>query len=292
MSEYAFELLCDTNADMPKKYYQDNEVTYLPFPYTLGGQVHLCYTDSDLPLSEFYRRMRAGEMPSTSQINIESYMDYFEKAIQKGKDVICIVFSSGLSGSYNSACIAADEVMKKHPEGPHIFVIDSLCASMGEGLFLYYAVKARNKGLSAPEAVDYLEKLKLHVCHNFTVDDLHHLHRGGRVSKTSAVLGSMLGVKPVLHVDDEGHLIPISKVRGRKQSLIALVDNMVKQLGEYQNEIFFISHGDCIEEAEFVRDLVRQRTGIQNCMIHYVGGTIGTHSGPGTMALFFLGDHR
>ena len=208
-------------------------------------------------------------------------------------DVLHIAFSSGLSGSYNSSRIGAEELAEEYTKHK-VTVVDSLCASLGEGLLVHKALQNQEKGMSLEENRQWLEDNKLHLVHNFTVDDLFHLHRGGRVSKTAAVIGTMINLKPVLHVDDEGHLIPVSKVRGRKKSLIALVDNMEKQMGAYreQNDIVFISHGDCEEEAKFVADLVKQRFGIESFLINYVGPTIGAHSGPGTMALFFMGEYR
>ena len=173
-------------------------------------------------------------------------------------------------------------------------MIDSLCASLGEGLLVHKAVAMKEAGKSMDEIASWVEENKLHVVHNFTVDDLFHLYRGGRVSKTAAVVGTMINLKPVLHVDNEGHLIPLSKVRGRKKSLIALVDSMEKQIGSRrdENDIVFISHGDSLEDAQFVADLVKERLGIDQFLINYVGPTIGAHSGPGTIALFYFGDYR
>ena len=205
--------------------------------------------------------------------------------------MLCIAFSSGLSGTYHSICLAAEELREKYPEAT-ISVVDSLCASMGEGLLIHKAAMLKEAGKSLQEVTQWLEENKLHLCHNFTVDDLFFLHRGGRVSKTTAIVGSALGIKPVLHVDNEGKLVPVGKVRGRKQSLIALVDRMVKQVQGVENDIVFISHGDCLEDAEFVRDQIKERLGIQNFMINYIGPTIGSHSGPGTVALFFMGQSR
>ena len=185
------------------------------------------------------------------------------------------------------------ELMEENP-GVRITVIDSLAASLGEGLLVHKAVTMRDQGKSYDEVVNWLEENKLHLVHNFTVDDLFHLHRGGRVSKATAILGTMINIKPILHVDDEGHLIAVGKVRGRKKSLTTLVDNMEKQIGSYrsQNDIVMISHGDCLEDAEYVKKLVEERFGIHEFLIHYVGPTIGAHSGPGTIALFYLGEYR
>ena len=232
-------------------------------------------------------------MPTTSQINPEEAKEKLTEFLQIQKQIIHIAFSGGLSGTYNSVRLAAEELMEENPDC-RITVIDSLAASMGEGLLVHKALEKQAEGLSYDEMVAWLEENKLHVCHYFTVDDLFHLYRGGRVSKTAAVLGTLVNIKPVLHVDNEGHLIPLSKVRGRRKSLNALVDNMEKQIGSFrsQNDIIFISHGDCYEDALYVKEQVQKRFGIDRFLINPVGPTIGAHSGPGTVALFFMGDAR
>ena len=187
----------------------------------------------------------------------------------------------------------AEELSEKYPDRK-IIVIDSLCASLGEGLLVHKAVTLKEQGHTLEETADWIEANKLHLVHNFTVNDLFHLYRGGRVSKTAAFLGTMISLKPLLHVDDEGHLIPLSKVRGRKKSLIALVDAMEKQIGSWRdkNDTIFISHGDCIEDAQYVADLIKDRFGYESFLINHVGPTIGAHTGPGVVALFYMGDYR
>ena len=191
----------------------------------------------------------------------------------------------------DSALLAAKRAKEQFPERK-VVVIDSLCASLGEGLYVYYAVQYQKSGMTLEETAQKLEKIKQQLCHYFTVDDLHHLHRGGRVSKTAAIVGSVLGIKPVLHVDEAGRLIPIGKVRGRKQSLNQLVARMKEKTAGVKNEIFFVSHGDCLEDAEYVADLVKKECGVKKYIIGDIGPVIGTHSGPGTVALFFLGESR
>ena len=189
--------------------------------------------------------------------------------------------------------MAAEELQEEYPERK-LIVIDSLCACLGEGLLVYKAVQLKRAGKSLEEVAAWVEENKLHMVHNFTVDDLNHLYRGGRVSKTAAFLGTIVNIKPILHVDNEGHLIPLSKVRGRKKSLLTLVDSMEKQMGSFrdQNDIVFISHGDCIEDADYVASVIKERFGIDAFLINYIGPTIGTHSGPGTVALFYMGEYR
>ena len=232
-------------------------------------------------------------MPTTSQVNAEEAKEVFCPILEQGKDILYLAFSSGLSGTYNSVRLAAEELQEEYPERK-IVVIDTLSASLGEGLLVDKAVELTEQGLSLEENAAWLEEHKLNLCHVFTVDDLFHLHRGGRVSKVAAVVGTMINLKPVLHVDNEGHLIPLKNVRGRKKSLSGLVSLMEEQIGEWKdkNTKIFISHGDCREDAEYVAKLVKEKFGYETFLINYVGATIGAHSGPGTIALFFWGDHR
>lgn len=283
----------DSTCDLPKSYIKENNIRVLPLTYVLEGVTY--NIDKTLPINEFYGKMKSGAMPTTSQVNPEEAKEAFLSILEDGVGILHIAFSSGLSGSYNSARIAAEELREENPEYV-ICVIDSLCASLGEGMLVHKAVKLKEQGKTIQEAVKWLEANKLHVCHNFTPDDLNHLYRGGRVSKTAAILGTMANVKPVLHVDDEGHLIPLSKVRGRKKSLVTLVDNMEKQIGSYIEENkrdgVFIGHGDVEEDARFVADLVKERFGIESFLISYVGPVIGSHTGLGILALFFMGEKR
>ena len=281
----------ENTSDLPKAYLEQHDVKLLFLPYIIDGETHTL--GNELPDKEFYSKMRKGAMPTTSQVNPETAKERFTEFLKESRQIIHIAFSSGLSGSCSSERIAAEELMEENP-GVRITVIDSLAASLGEGLLVHKAVTMRDQGKSYDEVVNWLEENKLHLVHNFTVDDLFHLHRGGRVSKATAILGTMINIKPILHVDDEGHLIAVGKVRGRKKSLTTLVDNMEKQIGSYrsQNDIVMISHGDCLEDAEYVKKLVEERFGIHEFLIHYVGPTIGAHSGPGTIALFYLGEYR
>lgn len=289
MSAEKFVLITDATCDFKEEYYKENGIEVLSLLFTLGEKEY----DNSFSVSpeEFYGAMRSGVTGKTSQIPPDIYREAFEKVLAEGKDLLYLAFSSGLSGSYNNARLVAEELSEKYPER-RIRVVDTLCASLGEGLFTNYVLALRNEGKTADEAADWAEERKLNLCHMFTVDDLMHLHRGGRVSKTVAIAGTLLGIKPVLHVDDEGRLVPVGKVRGRKASLTALVDGMEKRMGDHRNDIIAISHGDCLEDAEFVRDLVKERFGIKSCIINHIGTVIGTHAGPGTVALFFMGDYR
>ena len=288
-----YVIMTDTTADLPESYIQEHQLAILSLSYTIEGTTY--DRENPLDVREFYAKMRAGSMPTTSQVNPEQAKEAFKACLDQGNDVLYIAFSSGLSGTCGSGMVAAEEIREsgEYPDRK-LIVIDSLSASLGEGLLVHKAVQLKEAGKSMEEVADWVEKNKLHLCHNFTVDDLFHLHRGGRVSKATAVLGTMINIKPVLHVDDEGHLIAIGKVRGRKKSLAALVDRMADQIKGYEDENseVFISHGDCQEDAEYVQKLVQERFGVDKFIINHVGPTIGAHSGPGTVALFFMGNPR
>ncbi len=287
-----FIITTDTTCDLPAEYITGHRIGMLSLTYTIDGKTYSW--ENPLPVTDFYNYMRAGSLPTTSQANPEEAKMLFECIIREQDcDILHIAFSSGLSGSYNSSRIAAEELSEEYP-GHRIVVIDSLCASLGEGLLVHKAVTLKSEGRSLEETAAWLEENKLHLVHNFTVDDLFHLYRGGRVSKTAAFVGTMINLKPILHVDNEGHLIPLSKVRGRKKSMIALVDAMEKQVGSWKdkNDMIFISHGDCEDEAQFVADLIKKRLGYDSFLINHVGPTIGAHTGPGVLALFYMGDFR
>jgi len=281
----------DNMADLPDDYIAENGLGIMSLTYMIDGETY--DKEHELPYKEFYDKMRQGSMPTTSQVNPAIAKSEFMEFIRKDLDILHIAFSSGLSGSYSSCCIAAEEIVEEYPDRK-VIVIDSLAASMGEGLLVHRAVSLKQQGKSLAEVAAWAEENKLHIGHNFTVDDLFHLYRGGRVSKTTAILGSMVNIKPVLVVDNDGHLIPVGKVRGRKKSLVSLVDNMEKKMGSYknQNDMIMISHGDCLEDAQYVQKLIQERFGFENFMINRVGPTIGAHSGPGTVALFFMADNR
>lgn len=286
-----YKITTDNTADLPYSFYKENDIDFLFLRYTMEDEEY--NLETELPVSEFYDRMRNGSMPTTSQYNTEDAAGLWEPYLKQGMDILHIAFSSGLSGSYNSARLAAEELREKYPERK-IIVLDTLSASLGEGMLVWYAARMKKEGKTIDEVASWLEENKLHLCHVFTVDDLFHLYRGGRVSKATAILGTMINIKPMLHVDNEGHLINLSKVRGRKRSIIKLADMMDERIGSYKdkNPIMMISHGDCADEAEVLKQEVLKRYPGTEILINYVGATIGAHSGPGTMALFFLGEYR
>ncbi len=285
-----FIITSDTTCDLPNDYCNNNHIDIHPLFYRFGD-TEIYGGDNQLAPSLFYQRMRNGEMPTTMATNPEDSRVIFEKNINDGYDIIHIAFSSALSSSCQNATIAAKELNEEYPDST-ITVIDSLCASMGEGLLVFKAVEYMKAGHEYNEVVAYIEDLKLHISHQFTVDNLFHLQRGGRVSMATAIVGTIIGIKPLLHVNDLGQLISIGKIRGRKKSLVELVDKMIATMGTRDNDTIMISHGDSLEDAQFVADLIKQKTSIKNIIINYVCPTIGAHSGPGTIALFFEADHR
>ena len=287
-----FVILTDSSADLGADLVEQMDVEVLPLSFTVQGKTYHNYPDNrEMDPGEFYALLRQGEVATTSAVNVAQYTEFLEPLLQQGKDVLILAFSSGLSATFNSSSVAVTELREKYPERK-LYTVDTLCASLGQGLLVYLAAKEREKGKSIDEVRDWVVSHKLNICHQFTVDDLHFLKRGGRISSTTAVLGSMLQIKPVLHVDNEGHLINISKARGRQASLKALVDKMEQTAIDPKDQIVFISHGDCIQDAELVAQMVKDRFGVQQVYINYVGPVIGAHSGPGTLALFYVGVER
>ena len=287
MSEYV--ITTDNNSDLPEKYLKDHGVGCMYLSYSMDGKN---YTHGNfLPEHEFYEAMRNGSMPTTAQVNPENAKALLEPYLKEGKDILHIAFSSALSGTYNSSRIAAEELMEDYPDRK-IIVVDSLGASLGQGLLVYLAQEKKEQGEDIETVARWAEENKLHICHDVTVDDLNHLHRGGRVSKTSAVLGTMVQIKPIIIMDDNGCLKVVGKERGRKKSLNKIVDMAAKQAEGYENEIIMITHGDCPEDAEYVAKRVQEKMGIQNIYINNIGTVIGGHTGPGVVAVFCMGDKR
>ena len=285
----SYPIITDSCCDFTKAMYEKLGLVAAPLMVNFRGQT---YPDrNDESLKDMYAGLRAGEVATTSAANPEQWQELMEPYLQKGEDLLVLAFSSGLSTTYQSACMAAEELKSSYPERT-ISVVDSLCASLGEGLLAYYACRKRDEGLSLQELTQWLLDNRLHLCHWFTVDDLMYLKRGGRVSAATAIMGTMLSIKPVLHVDNEGHLINVGKARGRKASIQAMA-RKVAELGRgYDNATMFVSHGDCLEDAEYLAGLLREQYGAKEVYINYVGAVIGSHSGPGTLALFFMGEHR
>lgn len=287
MSDYVVTV--NSTVDLPKEWLAERNVPVIPLKYTIDGET---YEDmAGLSSKEFFQKLRDGKMAATSQINPEEAREALEPFLKEGKDVLHLAFSSALSGTCNSMRIAAEELKEEYPERK-IIVIDTLCACLGEGLLLYYVLKLKKEGKNIEEVESWVEENKLHICHNVTVDDLNHLQRGGRISKTAAVLGTMVQIKPMIHMADDGSLQVVGKERGRKRSLNKIVDKAVEQSKGWEQDIVMITHGDCLEDAQYVAELVRAKMGIENILINNIGTVIGSHTGPGVVAVFCMGNKR
>ena len=284
-----FQIITDSCCDFPTPMYKTLGLTFVPLTVEFRGKTSDDRNDDSL--KDMYQGLRAGEAAKTSAVNPSRWSQVMEDALAAGKDILVLAFSSGLSTTYQSAAIAAGELKEKYPERK-IQVIDTLCASMGQGLLVWYACKKRDEGQSLEEVAQWVLDNRLHLCHWFTVDDLMYLKRGGRISAATALVGTMLQIKPLLHVDDEGHLINMGKVRGRKAAIDAMVRKAQELGAGYENSTMFISHGDCLADAEYLSRQLKETCGVKDVVISYVGAVIGSHSGPGTLALFFLGEHR
>ena len=284
-----FVIITDSASDLSPERAKEYGVSLIPLTVTVEGSDPVPDTEADK--KELYAELRAKKSATTSAINYEAALEAIGAEVGAGNDVLYIGFSSGLSSTASTGILVCKELSEQYPDRK-VYGVDSLCASLGEGLLVYLAAKTRDSGASIEEVRDYVEDTKLHLCHWFTVDDLFFLKRGGRVSAATAVVGSMLSIKPVMHVDNEGHLINVGKARGRKASLEALVNKMAETAVDPASQTVFICHGDCIEDAEYTANLIRERLGVKDIMIDYTGAVIGSHSGPGTLAIFFLGTHR
>lgn len=290
MADYV--LLTDSSCDLPAELADQMQLKVVPLTVDMDGQLYRNYLDGrEIGFHEFFERVVTAKSAKTSAVTSEQFMEVLEPLCQAGVDVLYLAFSSGLSGTYNSGAIAMRELSEKYPERK-LYAVDSLCASLGEGLFVDLCQEKKQQGLSIDELRDYAESLKLHICHWFTVNDLMFLKRGGRVSAATAIVGSVLSIKPVMHMDNEGHLIKVDVARGRKASLRALVAKMEKLAIEPEKQRVYICHGDCLADAEYVASLVREKFGITDIRINYVGPVIGAHTGPGVVSLFFVGSER
>ena len=287
-----FALFTDSSCDLPLHLAEEMELTVLPLTLHMDGRDYKNYLDErDIAYPDFYAALPKAQSVKTSATNTQAFIEAMEPVLDAGQDILYVGFSSALSGTCNAGFQAAAELREKYPDRK-IYCVDSLCASMGEGLLVTLADQKRRAGASIEEVRDYVEDTKLHVCHWFTVDDLNHLKKGGRVSATAAFLGTMLGIKPIMHVDNAGRLIPVDKQRGRKASVRRLADEMQRLAINPAEQKVYISHGGCEEDAKTLANIIRERMGTTDITIGYVGPVIGAHSGPGTLALFFLGTER
>lgn len=287
MREYI--IITDSTCDLKKEQSDKLSVKVLPVDFTLDNGMDL--NGERFDSKKFYDLLREGVTATTTQINFSTFEEAFESYLRKNMDVLYISFSSQLSNTYSSACLAARELKSKYPDGK-VIVKDSLCACMGEGLLVYYAAQKKLEGLEIEELSSWIDENKLNICHLFTVDDLNFLKKGGRISATTAILGSMLNVKPVLHVSEGGRLEPIDKVRGRKAALMNIVKRVKEQYDKTLGGTVFIAQADCLDEANFLKDEIKKSIGVEDIVMNTMGPVIGAHAGPGTIAVFFAGKQR
>ena len=283
----SYQIITDSCCDFTDAQYQENNVGHADLTVTYSGESHTTFSDP-AAIKGFYGELRKGVTATTAAANPDDWARLMKPALARGQDVLVLAFSSALSTTYQSAVIAAEELRETYPERT-IHVIDTLCAALGQGLLIWHASRKQSEGLTIDELAAWVEETKLHICHWVTVDDLSHLKRGGRISTTSAIVGTMLNVKPIIHVDNEGRLVNTAKVRGRKIAL----EYLAKQFADTatDKETVFIAHGDCPEDAAALEALVRNE-GAKNVITGYVGPVIGAHTGPGVLVVFFLGSHR
>lgn len=287
-----YRIITDSSCDLSQDMADDLGLEIATLSVNFKGREYRNYLDGrELDVKTFYQGLREGELTSTTAANPTLWRELAEPILAAGEDVLVLAFSSGLSTTCNAAQIAAQELVELYPQRK-MLVVDTLCASLGQGLLCWHAVRKMRSGASLEEVRDFVEENKLCLCHWFTVDDLHFLKRGGRVSGTTAVVGSLLQIKPVLHVDNEGHLISVAKARGRKASIQAMAEKVGQTGIEPSKQVMFISHGDCLEDAKYLESLLKEKYGVPEIHINYVGPVIGSHAGPGVLALFFLGTKR
>lgn len=290
MSEYV--IISDSTTDLPLDIVEKYNLEILPLKVTIDNKTYANFPNqSEITNADFYKFIRDGKTSITTQVNVGEFEELFEKHLKNGTDILYLGFSSNLSGTYQASTIARNALQIKYPDRK-IICVDSLCASLGEGLLLYYAAQKKAGGANIYEVASFLEDTKLSLCHYFTVDDLFYLKRGGRVSGATAAIGTVLGIKPLMHVDNEGSLVAYGKIRGRKQSLTALVKKIEDNIVDPKTQSIFISHGDCLEEAEYVAKQIKQAVKPKEIIINHVGPVVGAHSGPGTMAVFFIAKDR
>ena len=285
----AYRIITDSCCDLPKELIASLDIDVVQLSLLFRNEELIAPTEAQI--KTMYNALRQGESASTSAVNPQGWREVIEPALKSGQDALVMAFSSGLSTTYQSAVIAAEELMEEYPDRT-VKVLDTMSASLGQGMYVYYACMKRNEGLSLEELFAWCEENKQNMAHWFTVDDLMFLKRGGRISAATAVLGTMLNIKPLLHVDENGKLVSVAKCRGRKNALDSLVKKLEQDGLPGKNDTVFISHGDCIEDAQYVAQQVRERCGVKTVIIDYVGAVIGSHSGPGTVAFFYLGTHR
>ena len=287
-----YTIVTESTTDLSQDMIDDLGVIVIPMAFSFGDESYLNYPDfREMDIHTFYNRIKKGERSTTALVNAKSFQEWFEPILESGNDILYIGFSSGLSGTFSSSLIAAEELKGKYPDSK-IICIDTLAASMGEGLLVYYAAKLKEEGQSIDQVSQWVLDKRLSLCQWFTVDDLNHLKRGGRVSAMTATLGSALNVKPILHTDNEGYLVAVHNVRGRKKSINTLFEHVEELCTAPEDQTIFISHADCLQEAEYLADLIREKLPVKEVILNFMGPVIGSHTGQGAISVFFLGKER
>lgn len=285
------KIITDSSCDLPREYVDDNNIEVISLVLNLNGQIIKDDLGKTLSYKDFYQKMRDGATPTTSQVNAHEFEEAFIKHIKNGDSIIYISISASLSGTFNSANIAKNNLLEEYPEAK-IELVDSLSASIGQGLLVLKACEMRDNGASIEEIVEWIEENKRKVIHSILIDDLNHLKRGGRISGATATIGGLLNIKPSAYLDDEGKLAQGEKIKGKKKALRFLANEVKERAIDSENEVLYICHGDCQEEAESLRDIIEEEVKFKNVIINYVGNVIGAHTGPGALAVIFLGKNR
>ena len=285
------KIITDSSCDLPREYVDDNNIEVISLVLNLNGQIIKDDLGKTLSYKDFYQKMRDGATPTTSQVNAHEFEEAFSKHIKNGDSIIYISISASLSGTFNSANIAKNNLLEEYPEAK-IELVDSLSASIGQGLLVLKACEMRDNGASIEEIVEWIEENKRKVIHSILIDDLNHLKRGGRISGATATIGGLLNIKPSAYLDDEGKLAQGEKIKGKKKALRFLANEVKERAIDSENEVLYICHGDCQEEAESLRDIIEQEVKFKNIIINYVGNVVGAHTGPGVLAVIFLGKNR
>lgn len=287
-----YVIMTDSSCDLPSSLAEELQLEVVPLHFFVDDVPYLNLLDgSEYSFQDTYAALREGKVIKTSSASSGEFGDVMRRHLEAGEDILYLGFSSGLSGTFNAGRIAAEELLLSYPDRK-IYCVDTLCASLGQGLLLYHTVMKKREGFSLEQARDFAEENKLHLCHWFTVDDLMFLSRGGRITAATAAIGTVLGIKPVMHMDDEGHLTLVEKAKGRKKSFRRLLDYMRETGIDIKNQVVFLSHADCPEEASSLGQRIKEEFGVRDVIINYVGPVIGSHCGPGTISIFFLGTRR
>lgn len=288
----SYKIFTDSTANLPSDIIEKYSLEVLSLNYIIDGEEHLSYKKGETTnLVPFYNILRDKKRVTTSCVNEDGFISAFKPVLESGNDILYIGFSSGLSATYNCSKNAVETLKKQYPDRK-IYAVDSLCASLGLGLLVVEACKKAEQGYDIEQLYNFVQELKLKVCHLFTVETLEHLYKGGRVSASKYYIAKLANIKPTMRVDDNGKLVAYGKVMGRKKSLNALVNKLVETIENPSEQTIFISHGDCLEEAEYVKSIIEQKLNIKSFVINYVDAVIGCHSGPGTIAIFYIAKNR